>query len=163
GPEVLEQIGRLVLRHNLTCIFDECYDALVYPPKAHHNIVRLVPETKERTILVGSLSKSYCMAGWRAGFFAAPQPFVKAAASLQSHTASNPCNLVQYAALAALDPSEDTFVAGVRDRLTHQRAVAMRMLQEIPGLPFVPPDGAFYLFPDATHLLGRSIEGQRIE
>ena len=63
GSNVLEGIARLVLQYNLTCIFDECYDALVYAPALHHNIVKLVPEMKEKTILVGSLSKTYCMAG----------------------------------------------------------------------------------------------------
>ena len=64
---VLEKIARLALAHNLICIFDECYEELVYAPAAHHNIVKLVPEMKERTILVGSFSKTYCIAGWRAG------------------------------------------------------------------------------------------------
>ena len=153
----------MALQHNLTCIFDECYDALVYAPASHHNIVHLVPEMKERTVLVGSLSKTYCMAGWRAGYFAAPQPFVKAVANLQSHTASNTSNLVQYAALAALDPAEQSFVAGVRAQLERQRATAIQMLESIPWLPFVRPDGAFYLFPDVSSLLGKSIGGERLD
>jgi aspartate aminotransferase len=163
GAEVLEQLARLVLKHNLTCIFDECYDALVYAPAAHHNIVKLVPEMKERTILVGSLSKTYCMAGWRAGFFAAPKAVVKAIGNLQSHTASNASNLVQYAALAALAPSEDAFVDGVRTQLASQRATAMNLMEKIPGLPFVHPEGAFYLFPEVSSLLGKSIDGHRLE
>ena len=109
-PAVLEQIARLSLQHQLTCIFDECYDELVYAPARHVNIVKLVPEMKARTVLIGSLSKTYCIAGWRAGFVAAPQPTLKAISNLQSHTASNPSNLVQYAALAALDPANDPFV-----------------------------------------------------
>lgn len=163
GPDVIQGIAHLVLRHDLTCVFDECYDALVYPPSVHHNIVKLVPEMKARTILVGSLSKTYCMAGWRAGYFAAPQPFVKAVANLQSHTASNASSLVQYAALTALDSSNDAFVATVRGQLESQRGLAIRMLEEIPGLTFTRPDGAFYLFPDVSSLLGRTIDGQRLE
>ena len=163
GADVLEKIARLVLKHDLTCIFDECYDALVYAPAAHHNIVKLVPEMKERTILVGSLSKTYCMAGWRAGFFAAPKAVVKAIGNLQSHTASNASNLVQYAALAALAPSENAFVDGVRSQLSGRRAAAIQMLESIPGLPFVYPEGAFYLFPDISSLLGKSIDGQRLD
>ncbi len=68
---VLEGIAEMILKHEMVCIFDECYDELVYAPATHHNIVKLVPELKDRTVLVGSLSKSYCMAGWRAGFFGA--------------------------------------------------------------------------------------------
>ena len=113
-------------------------------------------------MLVGSLSKSYCMAGWRAGFLAAPAAFVKAVGNLQSHTASNACNIVQQAALEALHPSGDGFVADVRAELESQRALAMRLLSEIPELPFVRPEGAFYLFPDASALLGRSFQGTAI-
>ncbi len=163
SAEALRAIAGLILRNNLTCIFDECYAELVYAPAFHHNIVKLVPELKAQTILVGSLSKTYCMAGWRAGYLAAPAPVVKAIANLQSHTASNPCNIVQYAALAALDPSEDAFVAGIRSQLAGQRAVAMQLLESIPGMPFARPDGAFYLFPEIGSLLGKSFAGQRLD
>jgi aspartate aminotransferase len=160
---VLEKIARLALQHDLICIFDECYDELVYAPAVHHNIVKLVPEMKARTILIGSLSKSYCMAGWRAGFFAAPQAIVKAIANLQSHIASNPCNLVQYAALAAFEPENDAFVAGNLKQLTDQRATALELVKNIPGLPCVVPEGAFYLFPDVSSLFNKSFQGQRVE
>lgn len=163
SASLLEKIARLVVQHDLICVFDECYDELVYAPAAHCNIVKLVPEMKARTILIGSLSKSYCLAGWRAGFFAAPQPVVKAIANLQSHIASNPCNLVQYAALAAFEPVNDAFVAGNRKQLSVQRAAALQLLGKIPGLPCVVPDGAFYLFPDVSSLFDQSFKGQRVE
>ena len=159
---VIEQIGRLALQHKLTCIFDECYEELVYPPAAHCNIVKLVPEMKARTILVGSLSKTYCIAGWRAGFVAGPQPVVKAIANLQSHIASNPCNIVQYAALAALDSGNDAFVAGIRAQLATQRATALQWVQKLHPLTCVVPAGAFYIFPDVSGLLNKSFNGQRV-
>jgi aspartate aminotransferase len=155
----LQKVAGLVLRHELTCIFDECYDELVYAPATHRNIVALVPEMKTRTILVGSFSKTYCMAGWRAGMVAGPQPALKAMANLQSHVASNPCNLVQYAALAALEPRNDAFVARVREDLGRQRQMALELVRRIPGIACVVPGGAFYLFPDVRGLLGRSQDG----
>jgi aspartate aminotransferase len=162
-PAILEQIARLCLKHRITCIFDECYDQLVYEPSVHTNIVKLVPEMKARTILVGSLSKTYCIAGWRAGFVAAPAPTLKAIANLQSHTASNACNLVQHAALEALDERNDSFVAGIRAQLIVQRALALSLIQKLPSLTCVVPTGAFYLFPDVRGLLGRSFQGQRVQ
>lgn len=159
----LAEIARLVLRHGLTCVYDECYDELVYAPAAHHNIVKLVPEMKDRTILVGSLSKTYCMAGWRAGYFAGPRAVVKAIANLQSHSASNPCNIVQYAALAALGPANDAFVNHIRGQLRHQRAIALKRIADIPQLSCTVPDGAFYLFPEISSLLGKSYAGTRLE
>ncbi|MDB6123284.1 MAG: aspartate aminotransferase [Pedosphaera sp.] len=161
--DTLEKIAHLALKHDLVCIFDECYDELVYAPAAHHNIVKLVPEMKARTILVGSLSKSYCMAGWRAGFLAGPQKVIKAIANLQSHIASNPCNIVQYAALAAFESENDAFVAGNRKQLTIQRTTALQLIDKIPGLPCVVPDGAFYLFPDVSSLFNKSFKDQRVE
>jgi aspartate aminotransferase len=163
SEDVLRGIARLAIQRNLTVIFDECYDELVYAPAKHLNIVNLVPEMKERTILIGSFSKTYCMAGWRAGFVAGPQPIIKAISNLQSHTASNPCNLVQYAALAAMEPANDAFVANVREQLHRQRETAMQLLNKIPTLSFVVPNGAFYLFPDVSTLLNKSYQGQRLE
>jgi aspartate aminotransferase len=158
----LERVARLCVDHDLTCVFDECYDELVYAPATHHNIVRLVPEMKARTILVGSFSKTYCMAGWRAGVVAGPAPVVKAIGNLHSHTASNPCNLVQYAALAALDPANDAFVARVRGQLADQRAMALRLIERVPHVSCVVPEGAFYLFPDVSGLLGRTVHGTQL-
>lgn len=163
SASLLAKISQFALDHDLVCIFDECYEELVYSPAVHHNIVKVVPEMKARTVLIGSLSKSYCMAGWRAGFLAAPKAVVKAIGNLQSHIASNPCNLVQYAALNALQPENDPFVAGNRRQLTAQRATALELIQKIPGLPCVVPEGAFYVFPDVSSLFGKSCAGRRVE
>lgn len=163
AEENLRGICQLVLEHQLTCVFDECYDELVYAPAAHLNVVKLVPEMKARTILIGSFSKTYCMAGWRAGVVAGPAPVIKAISNLQSHIASNPCNIVQYAALAALEPANDAFVNRVRGQLTEQREAAWSALRKIPDITCVAPMGAFYLFPDVGRLLERSHGGQRVE
>ena len=162
SASLLEKISRLASQHDLICIFDECYDELVYAPAAHHNIVKVAPEMKARTVLIGSLSKSYCMAGWRAGFFAAPKQVVKAIGNLQSHIASNPSNLVQYAALNAFQPENDAFVEGNRKQLAAQRTTALQLIQKIPGLSCIVPDGAFYLFPDVSSVFSKSFKGERI-
>ena len=160
SADVLNAIAQLAEQHDLICIFDECYDELVYAPAVHHNIVKLRPEMKARTVLVGSLSKTYCMAGWRAGFVAGPQAFIKAIANLQSHTSSNACNLVQYAALAALSLENDPFVSKIRALLSNQRETALRHLETIRLISCVVPTGAFYLFPNISQLLTKSYEGQ---
>jgi aspartate aminotransferase len=163
SDDVLKKIARLALKHDLVCLFDECYESLVYAPAAHGNIVKLVPEMKANTILIGSLSKTFCIAGWRAGTVAAPQPILKAMSNLQSHTASNACSLVQYAALVALQPENDAFVAGILAQLQARRAIALEFIQNIPNLSCVVPTGAFYLYPDVGGLLNRSFDGQRVE
>ncbi|MDB6129009.1 MAG: aspartate aminotransferase [Verrucomicrobiales bacterium] len=163
SPEILKKIAGLAIKHDFICIFDECYDALVYEPARHDNIVKLAPEMKSRTVLIGSFSKTYCIAGWRAGLVAGPAAVIKAISNLQSHTASNPSNIVQYAALAALDPENDAFVTRIRGQLTEQRKAAIEHIQKVPSLTCVIPTGAFYLFPDVSGLFGKSYKGQRIE
>ena len=158
----LEGIATLALRHDLTVIFDECYEKLVYPPYAHHNLVKLAPEMKDRTVLINSFSKSYCLTGWRAGFMSAPKAVMKAVANLQGHVTSNPCNLAQYGALAALDPVNEPFLENVRAVLQARRDCALKLIQGIPRIRCGLPQGAFYLYPDVSGLLGRQARGRHI-
>ncbi len=150
----LEGIAALAIKLDIIVVFDECYEQLVYPPFEHHNIVRLVPEMKDRTVLINSFSKTYCMTGWRAGFLSGPKPVVKAISNLQGHVTSNPSNLAQYAGLAALDPVNEPFVAHVREVLQARRENAIRLICRIPHLRCEVPQGAFYLFPDVSRLFG---------
>jgi aspartate aminotransferase len=163
SSDILEGVANLALRNKLTCVYDECYDELVYPPAVHHNIVKLAPGMREQTILIGSLSKTYCMAGWRAGYVAGPKAVVKAIANLQSHSASNPSNLVQFAALTALSPANDGFVDNIRSQLRQQRAIALELMAGIPQLPYNNPEGAFYIFPNISALIGKTCEGTRLD
>jgi aspartate aminotransferase len=158
----LEAIAALAIKHDLKVVFDECYEQLVYPPCEHHNIVKLVPELKDRTVLINSFSKTYCMTGWRAGFVAAPKPVVKAMSNLQGHVTSNPSNLAQYGALAALDAVNGPFLQQVQEVLRARRECALKLLQHIRDIECPVPQGAFYLFPDVGRLLGRSHNGRPI-
>ncbi len=156
----LRAVAALALEKDLVVVFDECYESLVYAPAEHHNIVRLVPEMKGRTVLVNSFSKTYCMTGWRVGYVAAPAPVIKAMSDLQGHTTSNPCNLAQYAALAALDPANDSFVDDVRRVLGERRDRAIAIARQIPNAASPTPGGAFYLFLDLGWYIGKGYRGQ---
>ena len=129
----------MALRHELVCVFDECYDELVYAPACHANIVRLVPVMKERTVLVGSFSKTYCMAGWRVGFVCAPGRSCRPCPDLQGHTTSNVCSIAQHAALAALDPANEGFVRDVAVRRCDAAGLALSLLARVPGRRCVAP------------------------
>ena len=117
---------------------------------------------KGRTVLVNSFSKTYCMTGWRVGFLSAPKEVMKAVANLQGHVTSNPSNLAQYGALAALDAINDPFVDNVREVLRTRRECALQLVQQIPHVQCTIPQGAFYLFPDVSQILGRSHKGRPI-
>jgi aspartate aminotransferase len=158
----LEGIAALAMKHDLVVIFDECYEQLVYPPHEHLNIVRLVPEMKNRTVLINSLSKTYCMTGSRAGFMSAPKPVIKAMSNLQGHVTSNPSNLSQYGALAALDGVNEPFLQNVQETLRARRECALKLIGQIEDVHCTVPQGAFYLFPDVGQLLSRTHKGRFI-
>jgi aspartate aminotransferase len=158
----LRAVAALAVEKNLVVVFDECYESLVYAPAEHHNIIRLVPEMKDRTVLVNSFSKTYCMTGWRVGYVAAPAPVIKAMGDLQGHTTSNPCNLAQYAALAALDPANCPFVDDVRRVLGERRDRALAIARQIPNAASTTPGGAFYLFLDVGWYIGKGYRGRVI-
>jgi aspartate aminotransferase len=159
---VLEGIAALAMEHDFMVIFDECYEQLVYPPQENHNLVKLVPEMKSRTVLVNSFSKTYCMTGWRAGFMSAPKEIMKTVSNLQGHVTSNPSNLAQYGALAALDAINEPFLKHVQEVLLARRECALRLIRQIPNVSSTTPQGAFYLFPDVSQLLGRTHQGKPI-
>jgi aspartate aminotransferase len=156
----LQKIAVLALEKDLVIVFDECYESLVYAPAMHHNIVRLVPDVKGRTVLVNSFSKTYCLTGWRVGYAAAPAPMIKAMSDLQGHATSNPCNLAQFAALAALNPANDPFVEDVRRVLGERRERALAIARQIPYARCPLPGGAFYLFLDVGWFLGKKYQGK---
>jgi aspartate aminotransferase len=160
SKDSLQRIAAFALEKNLVVVFDECYEALVYAPAVHHNIVRLVPEMKSRTVLVNSFSKTYSMTGWRVGYVAAPAPVIKAMSDLQGHTTSNPCNLAQFAALAALDAENEPFVENVRAVLGERRECAIAIARRIPNVGCPIPGGAFYLFLNVGWFLGKKYNGK---
>jgi aspartate aminotransferase len=105
---------------------------------------------KERLIIIGSLSKTYAMTGWRLGYALGPAPIISAMQKLQSQSTSNPTSIVQKAAVAALTGSQDC----VREMLTGYislRDQVVAGLRAIPGLTCASPNGAFYAYPNVSH------------
>ena len=139
----LEAIARLALERDLLVVSDEIYDQLVYPPARHVSIVQVAPQVIDRTILVGGVSKTYSMTGWRIGYAVGPQPWIDAMINLQSHSTSNPTSISQYAALAALTGDQQP-VANMLTAFQQRRDRLVGGLNRLPGLRCALPDGAFY-------------------
>ena len=113
-----------------------------------------VHEVKERLIIVGSLSKTYAMTGWRLGYALGPAPIISAMQKLQSQSTSNPTSIVQKAAVAALTGSQEC----VQEMLTGYislRDQVVAGLRAIPGLTCASPNGAFYAYPNVSHYFER--------
>jgi len=113
------------------------------------------PWMKERTFVINGVSKGYAMTGWRIGYLAAPAWMIKACSKLQSQFTSNASTIAQRAALAALT-GDQSVVEEMRQAFRRRRDLVMRLIGTIAGLKTTCPDGAFYLFPDASAFFGKS-------
>ena len=149
----IEAIGRWALEHGVVVITDEIYEHLVYDGHEHHSILAVVPELADQCIILNGVAKTYAMTGWRVGWMIAPADVVTAVTNLQSHLTSNVANVSQRAALAAVS-GDLSAVAEMRSVFDRRRRVMHGMLQDIPGVTCLEPQGAFYAFPNLTGLLG---------
>ena len=158
APEQVEEIGRWADEHGLFVIADEIYQNLTYDGVKAVSIVEAVPSLADRTILVNGVAKTYAMTGWRVGWMVGPADIIAAAANLQSHLSSNVSNISQRAALEALtgtqEPEEQMRLAFDRRRRT-----IVAELNAIDGIVTPTPQGAFYVYPDVSGLLGRTWGG----
>jgi len=142
--EDLESIARLARRRNILVAWDDIYNAMLYDGVEHFPIAK-APGMKERTLIIGSFSKTYAMDGWRIGYLIAPPEVITQALKLHQHIVSCPNTFVQVGAQAALTASQDC-VRRMAAEFDRRRKVLMARLDEI-GLPYVRPRGAFYVFP----------------
>jgi aspartate/methionine/tyrosine aminotransferase len=155
----IEAIGRWALDCGVWVLTDEIYEHLVYGSAVHHSMPVLVPDLADRCVVVNGVAKTYAMTGWRVGWMIGPRDVIGAATNLQSHTTSNVCNVAQRAALAALT-GDLSAVAAMREAFDRRRRTMTAMLNDIPGVHCVEPEGAFYAFPSLEAALGRSYGGR---
>ncbi len=160
--ETLQEIASIAAENDLTIVSDEIYRNLVFNGRQHLSIAMLDEETKARTILVDGVSKSYAMTGWRIGWLIGPKDFVTKAGSIQSQQTSGPSSISQHAALAALTGPQDC-VAAMRDEFEQRRDFFAEALRQLEGIQCNVPPAAFYLFPDISAHLGRSLAGKQID
>jgi aminotransferase len=146
-PEAIAAVAEIARRHNLLVISDEIYDRFVYDDARHVSIASQ-PGMRERTLIVNGFSKCYAMTGWRVGYLAGPADFVRAIIEVKHTLTICTPAVSQAAALAALQGPQDC-IAEMRDVYAARRAYLMGALDEM-GLPYVRPDGAFYVYVDIT-------------
>ncbi len=156
----VEEIGRWALEHGLWVLTDEIYEHLVYGDAEFSSLPVVVPELRDKCVIVNGVAKTYAMTGWRVGWVVGPQDVVKAATNLQSHATSNVSNVSQAAALAAVSGDLEA-VAEMRTAFDRRRRTIVRMLNEIDGVVCPEPEGAFYAYPSVKALLGKEIRGKR--
>ncbi len=137
------EIAQVAEKHDLIVISDEIYDRLVYGME--HTCFASLPGMRQRTILLGGLSKSHAMTGWRVGYVAAPQELSDAMRKVHQYTIMSAPTMSQAAALRALQHGEED-VAHMRAEYDRRRKLIVGGLNQI-GLKCFEPQGAFYAFP----------------
>ena len=138
-------------------ISDEMYDMLVYGDDRPFSPA-CIPEMKEWVIVSNGVSKTYAMTGWRIGYLAGPKWLIDACDKIQSQTTSNANAIAQKAAVAALT-GDQSIVEERRLEFQKRRDYMYEALNSIPGFKTALPQGAFYIFPSISGLLGKSFNG----
>ncbi len=153
GPADMTAVVRLAHERGIWVISDECY---VYLNYAGENFsVGSLNEYRERFLVVGSLSKTYAMTGWRLGYTLGPAAVISAAQKLQSQSTSNPTSIVQKAGVAAMNGPQQC-VAEMRSEYIRLRDHIVAGVRSIPGIQCTMPEGAFYIYPNVSAYFGKS-------
>jgi len=152
----LKSLGEVLLRHpHVWVMADDMYEHIVYDDFKFTTIAQVCPELYDRTLTVNGCSKAYAMTGWRIGFAGGPQPLIKAMSKLQSQSTSNPCSIAQAAATAALNGPQE-FLEERNAAFQRRRDLVISMLNQINGFHCPRPEGAFYVYPDVSGVIGKS-------
>jgi aspartate aminotransferase len=154
-------IARVLEKHNCLIISDDIYEKIVYDNFRVHNLVALSTGLRDRTIIVNGVSKTYAMTGWRIGYAIGPADIIAAAAKIQSQSTSNPTSIAQAAALEAISGPQIEVDRMVRE-FKQRRDVIVDKLNALPGIHCLKPQGAFYVFPNVSSLLGRTANGKKL-
>lgn len=155
SAQELGALGEVLRRHpHVLILTDDMYEHVWYADTPFATIAQVCPDLYDRTLTVNGCSKAYSMTGWRIGYAGGPQWIIKAMAKLQSQSTSNPCSIAQAAATAALNGNQ-SFLEERNDAFRERRDVVVSMLNDAPGLSCPTPEGAFYVYPDASECMGR--------
>lgn len=133
---------------------DDIYEHIVYDGFEFVTPVQVEPKLKDRALTMNGVAKAYAMTGWRIGYVGGPAQVVKAMSKVQSQSTSNPCSISQAAAIEAITGTHD-FLADWVATFKTRRDLVVEMLSAAEGLTCPTPEGAFYVYPDCSALIGR--------
>jgi aspartate aminotransferase len=154
----VKAIGEWALAHGIWVITDEIYEHLTFGDNKFTSILALVPGLADTCVILNGVAKTYAMTGWRVGWMIGPADLIKSATNLQSHSTSNVANVSQRAAIAALEGGLGC-VEEMRTAFARRAELIHGLLNAIPGVTCMVPQGAFYAFPSFEGLLGRNFGG----
>jgi aspartate aminotransferase len=158
----IRALADVLLGHpHVYVLTDDMYEHVVYDDFKFCTIASVERRLFDRTLTVNGASKAYAMTGWRIGFAGGPKPIIKAMAKIQSQSTSNPCSIAQAAVVAALNGPQD-FLKARNAAFQARRDLVVSMLNQAAGLSCPRPEGAFYVYPDCSGLIGKTTPGGKL-
>jgi len=152
----------VLMKHkHVWLLTDDMYEHLVYDDFKFFSPAQVEPGLYDRTLTLNGVSKAYCMTGWRIGYAGAPEFLVKAMATLQSQSTTNPNAIAQWAAVEALDGPQD-FIAKNNAVFKERRDLIVGMLNQAQGLKCPTPEGAFYVYPSCAGAIGKTAPSGKV-
>jgi aspartate aminotransferase len=157
----VKAVTEVLMRHpQVWLLSDDIYEHLVYDDFEFASPAAVEPALYERTLTLNGVSKAYCMTGWRIGYAGGPEMLIKAMATLQSQSTTNPNAVAQWAAVEALEGPQD-FIAEHNKIFKERRDLCVSMLNQASGLNCLKPEGAFYVYPTCKGAIGRKAPSGR--
>jgi len=152
----LKALTDVLLRHpHVWVMSDDMYEHLAYDGFEFCTPAQIEPSLYERTLTCNGVSKAYAMTGWRIGYAAGPVALIAAMRKIQSQSTSNPCTISQWAAVEALNGTQD-FLPTNNETFVRRRNLVISMLSKIDGVTCPTPEGAFYVYPSIAGLIGKT-------
>jgi aspartate aminotransferase len=152
----LKAITDVLVKHpHVYVMTDDMYEHLVYDDFKFTTPAQIEPKLYDRTLTVNGVSKSYCMTGWRIGYAGGPAELIKAMATIQSQSTSNPSSIAQWASVEALNGPQD-FIAANNKVFKERRDLVVSMLNQANGIDCPRPEGAFYVYPSCAGTIGKT-------
>ena len=156
SAEQLRALANVLMKHaHVWVMTDDMYEHLVYDGFRFTTPAQIEPALMDRTLTMNGVSKSFAMTGWRVGYAGGPLPLIKAMNMIQSQSTTHTSSISQAAAVAALSEPMD-FFADWRASFQARRDLVVRMLNDIPGLSCLKPEGAFYVYPSCAGVIGKT-------
>lgn len=158
----LKKLTDVLMKHpHVWVLTDDMYEHLVYDDFEFVTPVQVEPGLKDRTLTMNGVSKAYAMTGWRIGYCAGPKELIGAMRKLQSQSTSNPTSISQWAAVEALNGTQD-FIPKNAAVFKGRRDLVVSMLNQAPGIECPTPEGAFYVYPSCRGLIGKKTEDGKV-
>ena len=158
----LRGIADVLLRHpHVWILTDDMYEHLVFGDFEFFTIAQVEPQLYDRTLTMNGVSKAYAMTGWRIGYAAGPEALIKSMAKVMSQTTSNPSSVSQWAAVEALNGTQE-FIKPNAKLFEQRRDLVVSMLNQANGIECPTPEGAFYVYPSMEKLLGKTTQSGQV-